>query len=508
VAEDTIAERKLDLYMVDKFRAEAVEAISAVQLRKYAENRTRHAALKIALEFFPTLRLETLLRELRGETKAERRRLLLGYTEAYGQVGRDAALAELGRELEREDVDTYFLRNLIYILHRVTRESQETVPQELHALETASAPGQNIYVIKEAATALGYLRKDEAVALLIKRLAEFESRLLQNDATYPVGEVHKLLDRITASLARIGTSAALVAVVRHGMSTSLLLGDARARLSPLSQHDLSFDEGTVNLLLAALREELPGKVFGRLLAKKQDSAVRLIEALSGTRGEATESLLRKTATQFADQDVGRAAAVVVDKWAPAKTAASAEPAATLAGELEFFGLPSILQSLAEMRATGMLTLANRQRQAVTKVVVIEGHFVNARTGNIRGPDALYEALERPIAGTFAFVPQPPEKMKTDLEPLVIMGLLLEGVRRHDELHRLVVVAPDSMCMSKGEVKPSRHPDEEDATLVRDVWIKASSGAPVAECERELAIDAFRSRRLIAHWLEQGALVAK
>ena len=41
VAEDSITEKKLDMAAVDQFRAEAVEMISAVQLRKYAENEDR-----------------------------------------------------------------------------------------------------------------------------------------------------------------------------------------------------------------------------------------------------------------------------------------------------------------------------------------------------------------------------------------------------------------------------------------------------------------------------------
>jgi hypothetical protein len=511
VADDTISERKLDLPVVDRVRAEAVSAISPFQLRKYTDNRSRHAALKIALEFFPTLKLEKILRDLRGEEKADRRRLLLGYAEAYGQSGRDAAVIELENELQRPDVDTYYLRNLIYILHRVTRDSNDSVDRELQALTAASEPGQNIYVIKEAATALGSIRTDGAAELLTRRLAEFEALLLKGDASYPAGEAHKLLERITSSLARIGTSEALVAVVRHGMLSNPLLGDTRARLAPLAQHDLSFNEATVSVLTDALRSELPGKMLGRLLSKSQDGTVRLIEALSGTRSEAVETLLQKIATQFADQDIGRAAAAVVEKIAPPKPAAGAAPAApaaTFSGELEFFGLPSVLQSLADMSASGMLTLCNRQKQAVTKLIVLNGKFVNARTGSIRGADALYEALERPISGTFAFVPQPPELLKSELEPLTILPLLLEGVRRHDELQRLIVVAPDAMSFTKGDVKPVRHPEEEDATLVRDVWIKLASGSTVAECEREIAIDAYRARRLIAHWLETGALVAK
>ena len=125
VAEDSIGEKKLDVVAVDQIRAAAVEMMSAVQLRKFAENRSKHAAVKIVLEFFPTLHIATLFRQLRVEQSAEQRRSLLGFIEAYGVTGRDAALDELERELQRDDVATYYLRNLIYLLHRIARESPE-----------------------------------------------------------------------------------------------------------------------------------------------------------------------------------------------------------------------------------------------------------------------------------------------------------------------------------------------------------------------------------------------
>src|ERR1051326_8114336 len=55
VANDSIPEKKLDVVAVDRVRIEAVDAINAAQLRKYAENKGRHAALRLALGFFPTL---------------------------------------------------------------------------------------------------------------------------------------------------------------------------------------------------------------------------------------------------------------------------------------------------------------------------------------------------------------------------------------------------------------------------------------------------------------------
>ena len=507
VAEDTIIEKKLDIGAVNQTRQEAADAISSVALRKYTENKTKHAALKIALDFFPTLRLESVLRQLRGEPRAERRRTLLGFAEAYAGKGREAALKELEKELQRADVDTYYLRNLIYMLHRIARESDDGIDHELALLTQSSAPGQNIYVIKEAVTALGQIKTDASVKVLTTRLAEFEATLLRNDAsTYPPAEMQKLLDRIIASLARIGTPNALLTIARHGMKANPPLGDTRARLAALSQHDLSFDEATVNVLLKALRDDIPGKLLGRFVPKKQDATVKLIEALSGTRAEAVEDVFTEIAQRFPDQDIGKAAAQVLEKWSPAK-AASREPVATLTGELEFFGLPSVMQSLGEMRATGMLTLRNKQGQAAAKLVVSDGKFLNAQRGNIRGDEALYDMLERPISGTFAFVPYPAEKMVSELKPREMMGLLLEGVRRHDELQNILALAPDGMSLAKTNVKPTPHEEEKDPVFIRDIWLKASSGTKIGEWEREIPSDCYRVRRLVVHWLEQGALVA-
>jgi len=506
VAEDTITEKKLDIAAVDQIRAEAADAISSVQLRKYAENRTKHAALKIALEFFPTLQLAHVLRQLRGEPRAERRRTLLGIAEAYGLAGRNAALAQLDPEMARADLDTYFLRNLIFLLHRIARESDDGIDKELASLTRASAPGQNIYVIKEAAAALGQIKTEAAVKALTTRLAEFEATLLKNDTSaYPVAEMQKLLDRIIASLARIGTPGALLTIARHGMKANPALGDTRARLSALAQHDLSFDDQTVNVLLKALRDDIPGKLFGRLLPKRQDSTVRLIEALSGTRSDAVEEVFADVAERFGDQDVGRAAAQVLAKWAPAAPA-TREPVATLTGELEFFGLPAVLQSLGDMRATGMLTLRTKAGQAAAKLVVGEGKFINAQRGGIRGVDAIYDILERPISGSFAFVPYPPEKVKTDIPPRDMMGVLLEGVRRHDELQRIEALVPDDVSFTKTNVKPTPCEEESEPVFIRDVWLKATSGNRVVEWEREMPTDCYRVRRLLAHWVETGALV--
>jgi hypothetical protein len=507
VAQNTITEKDLEILTVNQIFADAADRISSVQLHKYVENKRQHAALRIALDSFPTLSRENLFRQLRGEARAEKRRSLLGHIEAHHQAGRDFALAELESELARSDVDTYYLRNTIYLLHRIPQENGEDVARETAALERASARGQNIYVIKEAATALGRIKTDASLIVLTTRLAEFEAVLLRGDtATYPGGELHKLLDRIVGAIARIGTPAALLTVARHGMKANPILGDTRARLAGLSQHDLSFEEGAVEVLLKALRAEIPGKLLGRLLPKKQEGTVQLIEALSGTRSDAAEDLFREIAQRFPQEEIGRAAAKALEMRTAAENPPPAQPAATLAGELEFFGLPSIVQSLSEMRATGMVTLSTKAGLPIAGLAFVEGKFLNAQKGPLRGTDAFYEILERPLAGKFAFVPHPVERMKSTLEPQEIFGLLLEGVRRHDELQQLTALIPDTLKFSKGSIKPTPHESEDDPALVREIWIKASAGTTVGEWAGQVNTDSYRVRRLVAHWLETGALV--
>ncbi|HVS32972.1 MAG TPA: DUF4388 domain-containing protein [Thermoanaerobaculia bacterium] len=509
LAEVVIVEKKIDALTLDRIRADAVDAISSEQLKKYTENKTRHALLRKALTFFPALTKETLLKELRGEERPERRRSLLGLLEAYGPAAREAALAELEAELKRpaEEIDTYYFRNLIYLLHRIVREADTPVDKEVELLTRASARGQSIYVIKEAVVPLGQIKTDASVRLLTTRLAEFEAMLLRSDQFYPAEEVQKLLDRIVAALARIGTPPALLTVARHGMKPNPLLGDSRSRLAALSQHDLSFDDQTVALLIKTIREELPGKLFGKILPKRQPPPVKLIEALSSTRSEGVESLFAEIAERFADQDIGRAASMALTNLAAAgKQVQPGETrAATLTGDLQFFGLTSVMQSLADSQATGILTLSNKIGQTVGKLLFLQGKFLEAQAGHLRAADAVYQLLERPVVGSFAFVPQPEAAVRSKNEPRDVLPLLLEGIRRHDELSQTSILVPADVMLRATSVKPTSDGEEADPAIIREVWLKASGGTRVAEWEGQIAADVYRVRKLLAHWLEEGAL---
>jgi hypothetical protein len=504
-----IVEKKIDASTVERVRHSAVESISSERLKKYTENKSKHPLLRKALSYFPALTMPSLFQQLRGEERPERRRALLGLLEAYGSEARAAALAELETELNRPpaDVDTYYLRNVIYLLHRIARDSDEGIDKELELLTRSTARGQNIYVIKEAVIPLGHLKSEAAAKALTMRLAELEAMLLRKDISlYPMDEMQKVLDRIVSALGRIATPAALLTIARHGMKPNPLLGDTRARLAPLAQHDLSFDEQTVDILVKAIRDDLPAKLLGRVMPSRNPPPLRIIEALSSTRSEKVETLFAEVAEKFADHDVGRAAKAALYNLTHVAAQPAARQAASLTGDLDFFGLPSLLQSLADQHATGIVTLtAKRTGQTAGKLLFLNGKFADAQTAHLRGTAALYQLLECPLAGTFAFVPHPPEGVKPRTEPLDVMPLLFEGIRRHDEYRQLLLFVPDDLVLRATAVKPTPDPEESDPAVAREVWVKAASGTRLAEWEPQVPADVYRVRRLVARWMEEGAL---
>jgi len=513
LARAVIEEKKIDSSTVDRVRSDAVEALSFEEVRKYSESKSKRALLPKALAFFPTLQIGALFQDLRGEQRPDRRRTLLALLEAYGADAREQAIAELDVELNRGsgEIDTYYLRNVIYLMHRIPRDPDMPVDIELQLLTRASSRGQSIYVIKEAIVPLGQIKSGDSVQLLVLRLAEFEAILLKKDTSiYPAEQVQKVLDRIIASLARIASPAALLTIARHGMKANPILGDTRARLAALAQHDLSFDEATVDVIVQAIREDLPKKILGKVLPKlTQPPPVRLIEALSSTRSEAVESLFAEVADKFPEEAIGIVAAAALQNLREAGKQVPSAPdgsAASLTGDLQFFGLPALMQSLADNQATGIVTLSSKQAgQTNGKILFVEGKFGDAQAGPLRGADAVYQLLERPIVGSFAFVPQPVFSVKVKVEPQPVMPLLLEGIRRHDELKQISVVAADDLALKPTEVRPSPDSEENDPAVVREVWLKASSGGRVGEWEGQIGADAYRVRRLVARWLEEGAL---
>jgi len=508
LAERIVAEKRVDATTVDAVKRSGDEAIDFDRVRKYAEVPRFHGMLRRVLSFFVATSARGLLTELLREMKRERRRLILQLLEIHGAPAREEALERLRSGFGQGEGDEkwYFRRNLLYLLRRIPPARGESLDEDVsravrHAVLRFPAP-----LVREAVANLGQLKHERAENALLSLLHDLEGMLIRPaEASYDPREVRLLLDRVVAALARFGTAKAHSAVVDHGLKKKAELGDTMARLAELAGQDLSANVEVVERLLAALKTNSPHKVLGMVLHVNDQKAAHIIEALSNTPSPAVREAFEDLARRFPEMDLGEAAARALTSLDAAAQVPDA-PSDTRSGELDLFGLPSLMRGLANPPLSGTLTLKDARGDTSSEIVLREGRMQSCETGGLKDEEAFYQLLERPTAGSYLFTPLEPEPGADVKSFKEIQPLCLEGMRRYDELAETSAVVPDDARLKGTDIRPERHPDEVDGMFVNGLWRLVSSGSTPLECEAALTADPFRVRRQIAYWVESGALV--
>jgi hypothetical protein len=505
LAEQLVSDKKVEGAFINMMRDRGHEYLEAERLRKYGERTDLRSSLRTVMNFFMALRPEGLLRDLNGEARRERRHELLALLEAHGEPARERARHLLAASVEPEaNADPFFQMNLVYLLRVLPRPADASIDEEVNLVMRTSGKDSPPPLVKQAIAYLAATRHEKSERALITYLRVFENMLLQPEsAVYSREDVEILLDRTSVALARYATPRAWRALVDHGLKAEATLGTPMARLVEAGRQDLSGSKDLVDRLIAAIRAEHPRAILG-FVKKNDDRLGWLIQALSGTPLPEVREALQELVDKFPGQKFAETA-----KAALATLGASAKPPEMpgLAGDLDLFGLPGLLQTLAQSQLTGVLTLMNTDKRTEATVVLQAGRFREARYGALRGVDAIYQLFERPFPGTFAFVSRASvDELAGGAPAEDVVGLLLEGVRRHDEFKRAAALAADGLSLKPTGVPGTPLPDE-DPDFIRLVWKQVEKGATPLACEAAIATDGYRTRRLLAHWLEEGSLAA-
>ena len=508
VASRVVAEKKVGQPVADAVQKSSNEVLSPERLRKFAESADRHPLLRSVMGFYARLTPDGLLHDLREEDRRDRRRLLLALLEVHGPAARAAAMESLETSLSggAKEADPFYQRNLVYLLRQLPRTPEVPVEDEIDLIVRAAPVGAAAVLLKEAMLALGRIHHDKSEVALVAYLRAFEGMGLKPaTAAYDSTEVWALLDRAASSLAALGTRGTLLAVLEHGLKTQPELGDTRMRLMELGSHDLRSHPALAAKLVATVKAELPKSVMGIVIKKGADALRPLVAALAGTPSHEVQALLSDVAARYPGDPLGQAATKAL---ATQRAASGGRPAAapSLSGDLELFGLPNLLQNLADNKASGALTLFTSDRTIASVLALEGGRLRSCQTGALRGKEAFYQLCEKPFPGTFALAAHRDAKPERSTEPaLEIVPLILEGLRRHDELRRAsALVADDARLQGTGTV-PTPVEGETNEALVETIWKTALMGTPPRQCESEVPVDAYRVRRLLAHWVEEGAL---
>jgi hypothetical protein len=203
-------------------------------------------------------------------------------------------------------------------------------------------------------------------------------------------------------------------------------------------------------------------------------------------------------------NIGKAASAALSGLDSAERISQA-PSDTRSGDLELFGLPILMQGLAEQALSGVLTLRDARGEIRSEIVLRGAKMKSCETGGLTGEEAFYRLLERPAPGSYLLTVEAEDRGEDATSFKEILPLCVEGMRRYDELQEISAVVPDDARLKNTDVRPEPHPDERDGIFVNGLWKLASAGATPVECEAALTLGAYRVRRQIAFWVEGGAL---
>jgi hypothetical protein len=510
LAERLAESNAVDTATVTSAHSRAYDGLDQGKLREYLEDEDKHHLLRRVMSFFPRFAPGELFAELETESNRDRRRFLLMVLNAEAEATRKAALEKLHEVAAGEaSYPWYFERNLVYLLRTTRRPPDAPADPEIDVLIPMSELEGPLPLVREALATLGQIQHERAVTALVARVSELEDALLgKRPLPHNEDELRAMLDSVVGMLARSSAKEARRCVIQHGLKRQQQLGDTVARMAKLSGQDLSDDRPAVDRLIRGLRDELPAKVLGLTVisGRKARSVERLIHALSGTDLPAVREVLGEVTESYSGQEFATVAARALAQLGAISHADEA-PSAALTGDLDLFGLPSLLQNLSDSQLTGILTVLDHDGRTAASVVLETGFMISAEAGNLRGETAIYQLLEKPVRGRFVFVKREgsggPDPTVPGGKP--VAPILFEGIRRYDEFMRAAALAPDGGRFRSTGKRPTNVADEPNTDIVKSIWKRALEGATPESLEQELPVDSFRVRRLFEHWLGEGSL---
>jgi len=505
--------------------AAAEEEIRLGKLEEYAADPFSHDLLQRFIGFFQGLEPRSLLTQLKTGSIRLPRRLLLALLQVGGNETRRFLLYELSQILEEEIPESSttwdYVRDAMSILAALAIPDMSPEDDELDIVARLTGSSAPLPAFRELVRYFEAIKSERACAVLMTLLKQAKKRA-ERASGDPDGTVEAawilLVERILTRLAVYDEAATRQAVLDHCIGSSRFQGVSCAPLANLGAFDLAGDPKSSKRLLAELKRTLPFPLFRWLRKRREKKLLFLIRALSGTKSPAVRSALADAASRYPDSSFGQAAASPVglaeqpaalasgaDTPAVSPVAEARTPAPLVEAEFASFDLPALLQRLARRGTTGILELLGPSNELRGRLRLDEGNLRSCSAGQLQGVDALFLLMEKPVSGRYRLVRIEESGCRVEAPQLPLLATLMEGMRRHDEYRQACLIVPDNAVLLPTPGHPTAPEEETDLTLLRPLWEKAISGKTPVECEGEFMTDPYRIRRVLSHWVSEGAL---
>ena len=179
----------------------------------------------------------------------------------------------------------------------------------------------------------------------------------------------------------------------------------------------------------------------------------------------------------------------------------------LQGNLRFFDLATVIQTLIGSHQTGNLVVSQEGgKQKVAEIFFFKGNIAKARVRHLSGDDAVYQLFQAPLEGEFSFTGRnvPDEEVQTDVT-MPAISLLMESVRLQDELPLLQERVPDPQRVYRHKAAQLTWEEADSVELAASVWARMKRGASMADLQRDLPRCSYAIYRTVVALLDSGQI---
>ena len=162
----------------------------------------------------------------------------------------------------------------------------------------------------------------------------------------------------------------------------------------------------------------------------------------------------------------------------------------LQGNLKFFDLATVIQTLIGSRQSGILTVNYSRgvgrKERIAEILFIKGNISRAKFKHLTGDDAVFQLFQASLEGEFSFGGKAPEEEEVQSEiTMPAISLLMESVRLQDELPLLLEKHPDASRVLQRKAEQLAWDDEDTAEIAAAIWARLKSGASLDDLQADV-----------------------
>ncbi len=177
----------------------------------------------------------------------------------------------------------------------------------------------------------------------------------------------------------------------------------------------------------------------------------------------------------------------------------------LQGNLRFFDLATVIQTLIGSHQTGVLVVT-QDKHKLAEMFFYHGNIARARYRQLAGDDAVFQLFQSQVEGEFSFTGREVREEEVQHEvSMPAISLLMESVRMSDELPMLKERLPSETRVFRQKAPQLAWDEPETIELAAAVWSRLKKGASLADLQRDVPRSSYSIYRTVATLLDAGQI---